>query len=342
MKLFIVGPQWEGDWAEGTGAAAETLGHSVNLFYYRNNSMDGLKKMAYGQLPHTFHTFLRIIEKQLKSFRDHLMNHRLIASVREIKPDFIIILKGETISFNTLLALRKFKIPLTSWWVDDPFLFPEVVNHFDIFDMLFIFDKRYITNLEAQGIKNVQYLPCACDHNTFHPMDIDPSEYADFDCEVGYIATYYPERAQLLKQLKGFDVGLWGGGWEKTDVLDDFPKNTWRGRYIAPSDANKVYNIARMCPNIHHKQTQSGGLNTRTFEILAAGGFELVDAVSGLEDLFDVGREIITYSSPDQFRQLTEYYLAHPDERDEVTSRGRARVLSDHTYVQRVKRILTA
>jgi spore maturation protein CgeB len=98
--------------------------------------------------------------------------------------------------------------------------------------------------------------------------------------------------------------------------------------------------LARICPNVHHPQTQFGGLNTRTFEIPAAGGFELVDNVPGLEEHFDIGREIVAYSSPANFRELTEYYLSHPAERSAILERGHARVLRDHTYKQRLETIL--
>jgi spore maturation protein CgeB len=83
-----------------------------------------------------------------------------------------------------------------------------------------------------------------------------------------------------------------------------------------------------------------GGLNMRTFEVPAAGGFELVDDVPGLEEHFEIGKEMIVYTSPAHFRELTDYYLSHPGERAAVIERGRARVMRDHTYQQRLSVIL--
>jgi spore maturation protein CgeB len=37
---------------------------------------------------------------------------------------------------------------------------------------------------------------------------------------------------------------------------------------------------------------------------------------------------------------LADYYLAHPGERAAIAARGRARVLRDHTYEERLKTIL--
>jgi spore maturation protein CgeB len=83
-----------------------------------------------------------------------------------------------------------------------------------------------------------------------------------------------------------------------------------------------------------------GGLNLRAFEIPAAGGFELVDEVPGLEEHFEPGSEMIAYKSPEHFRELADYYLTHPSERAAIIQRGRARVMRDHTYLQRIKVIL--
>ena len=340
MKLFIVGPRWVGEWTEGMGRAAETFGHKVALYYYLNSDSNYLKDMAKSHLHPTLHKALRLLTKQVKRAQDVLMNRRLIVAVRAFQPDAIVILKGETISWETLVTLRTHNIPLVSWWVDDPFRFPMLLRHFELFDVVYAFDKECVANLKARGIKHVIYLPCACDQTTFYPQSLDPSDYSLLNCTVGFVAVYYPERAALLSQMKGLDVGLWGSGWEAAPELYELPSGTWRGQRITAANAAKVYNLAKICPNVHHSQTSFGGLNTRTFEILAAGGFELVDNVPGLEEHFEVGREIVAYASPAQFRELTEYYLSHSSERAAIAERGRSRVLRDHTYEKRLEVIL--
>jgi spore maturation protein CgeB len=340
MRLFIVGPRWVGEWTEGVGRAAENLGHQVALFYYLNNDSTHVKDMAKRRLPPTLQKSLRVGVNLVKRAQSVLMNRRLIAAVRAFQPDGIVILKGETISWESLVTLRSQKIPLVSWWVDDPFRFPMWLRHFELFDLVFAFDKECVANLKARGLKHVMYLPCACDQTTFYPQLLDPSAYPLLNCTVGFVAVYYPERAALLSQMKGLDLGLWGSGWEAAPEFYELPPGTWRGQRIIAANAAKVYNLAKICPNVHHSQTHIGGINTRTFEILAAGGFELVDNVPGLAEHFDVGREIVVYSSPAEFRELTEYYLSHPSERAAIIERGRCRVLADHTYEKRLEVIL--
>lgn len=340
MRLFIVGPRWVGEWTEGVGRAAENLGHHAALFYYQNDDSNYLKDEAKRRLPPSLQTVLRGGVNLVKRAQRVLMNHRLIAAVRAFQPEVIVILKGETISWETLVILRTLKTPLVSWWVDDPFRFPMWLRHFELFDLVCAFDKECVANLKDRGLKPVIYLPCACDQATFYPQLLDPSDYPGLDCTIGFVAVCYPERAALLKQLKGLHIGLWGSGWEATAELQEFPPGTWRGMRLSAADAAKVYNLAKICPNVHHAQTRLGGLNTRTFEILAAGGFELVDNAPGLAEHFEVGREIVAFASPDEFREFTEYYLSHPSERAAIVERGRSRVLRDHTYEKRLEVML--
>jgi len=340
MRLLIVGPRWVGQWTEGVGRAAENLGHQVSLFYYLQGDSTSLKDAAKLRLPLALQKVLRTGINQVKRAQNVLMNHRLISVARAFEPDVIVILKGETIAWKSLATLRNLKVPLVSWWVDDPFRFPAWLRHFEMFDMVYAFDKECVAHLKERGLKHVRYLPCACDQSIFYPQSLNPADYPLLNCTVGFVAVYYPERAALLSQMKGMDLGLWGSGWEVAPEFHELPSGTWRGQRVSAANAAKIYNLAKICPNVHHSQTRSGGINTRTFEILAAGGFELVDKVPGLEEHFDVGREIVVYSSPAEFRELADYYLSHPSERAAIIERGRARVLLDHTYEKRLEVIL--
>jgi len=340
MRLLIVGPRWVGEWTEGVGRAAQNLGHQAALFYYLNDDSNYLKDMAKQRLPAALQKAIRVGVDLVKGAQNASMNRRLIAAARAFQPDAVVILKGHTISRETLVTLRAQNIPLVSWWVDDPFRFPMWLGHFELFDRVFAFDKECVANLKERGIKHVTYLPCACDQTTFQPQSLDPADYPLLNCTVGFIAVYYPERGALLSQMKGLELGLWGSGWEAAPEFHELPAGTWRGPRISAANAAKVYNLAKICPNVHHAQTRMGGINTRTFEILAAGGFELVDKVPGLAEHFEVGREIVTYASPAEFRELTEYYLSHPSERAAIIERGRARVQREHTYEKRLEVML--
>jgi spore maturation protein CgeB len=80
-------------------------------------------------------------------------------------------------------------------------------------------------------------------------------------------------------------------------------------------------------------------VNQRVFDGPAAGGFLLTDAQSALQDLFDLRDEVVCYESVEQCAELLQWYRRHPAARHDVVSRARKRILSEHTYLHRLKAI---
>jgi spore maturation protein CgeB len=83
-------------------------------------------------------------------------------------------------------------------------------------------------------------------------------------------------------------------------------------------------------------------VNQRVFDVPACGAFLLTDQKESLNDLFDVGNEIITYSDKDEIPEVADFYLRHPDKRQVIAQKGRERVLKDHTYRKRLAAMIAA
>ncbi len=81
-------------------------------------------------------------------------------------------------------------------------------------------------------------------------------------------------------------------------------------------------------------------VNQRVFDCPAAGGFLLTDHQSSLESLFDTGKEIITYQSLDECKELFKFYLNKPRLRQKVVLAARERILREHTYIHRMRYIV--
>ena len=60
-----------------------------------------------------------------------------------------------------------------------------------------------------------------------------------------------------------------------------------------------------------------------------------------LGDLFAPGHEAVSYSSARELVDRVKYYLAHEDERSEIAAAGHARTLRDHTYIQRMRELVS-
>ena len=58
-----------------------------------------------------------------------------------------------------------------------------------------------------------------------------------------------------------------------------------------------------------------------------------------LYDLFEIGKEIVTYRTPEECADKVSYYLNHQDEAKAVGKAGRERAIHDHTWEKRFEQI---
>ena len=66
----------------------------------------------------------------------------------------------------------------------------------------------------------------------------------------------------------------------------------------------------------------------RIFDVLGAGGFLLTNYQEELEDYFEIGKDLVCYSSEEDLLQKTAYYLEHDEERKQIARNGYLKVKS--------------
>lgn len=101
----------------------------------------------------------------------------------------------------------------------------------------------------------------------------------------------------------------------------------------------KLYGLSKInfaCSSIQ----MAGAVTQRVFDVPAAGGFVLTDERKQLEELFDVGREAVCYSCPEEIGTLVERYLHDEKERVRIIKAARRRIAAEHTYTHRMQILL--
>jgi len=73
----------------------------------------------------------------------------------------------------------------------------------------------------------------------------------------------------------------------------------------------------------------------RDFEVPMSGGFYMVEYMEELEEFFEIGKEIVCYTSAEDLAQKIKYYLSHDQERESIRLAGYRRCLRDHTWRKR-------
>jgi len=97
---------------------------------------------------------------------------------------------------------------------------------------------------------------------------------------------------------------------------------------------------SRITLNRHINVAENNANNMRLYEATGVGALLLTDRKDNLGELFDVGREVVAYSSQEEAAELITHFLAHPEEAAAIAAAGQRRTLSEHTYEQRMKELV--
>ncbi len=181
---------------------------------------------------------------------------------------------------------------------------------------------------------------------------------AEFQADISYLGTNLPEKrpffeGYVLPLKSKYDVRLYGQDWTLLDRGLGWVQRFGQYFNIGPlarvqkpklqlGDEAKIYTSSRISINVHEEfQRRFGGdCNERTFKIPLCGGFEIVDDVSCIRKYFTEGEEITIARNPADWLEKIDYYIKNLDKRAPIVAAGQRRVLKDHTYHNRVARLL--
>ena len=125
----------------------------------------------------------------------------------------------------------------------------------------------------------------------------------------------------------------------------DFRGDIGRARIIGDVPFNvfaRAISAARVNLNITRRShaTVRASSTARPFELAATGAAIVSNPVEGMERWFEPGRELLVVSSADDALVAYRDLLSDPAQAEELGRRARERVLDEHTYVHRAKRML--
>jgi spore maturation protein CgeB len=301
--------------------AFRRLGHKTEFFFYRKKGS------------------LRFLEKRrFRKYWTALMNRRLIEAVKRGRPDLVLLLKADTVEAETIHAIKKSgSATVVNVFPDNPLL----MGNFGAIapcDLYFVKDTYVADALRSAGLGNVRYLPQATDPDVHHPVELSDAELLEFGADVSLLGSMYPYRLQFMKAVSSLEPVIWGRGWDKCGEAA-LLKNV-RGRDVRGSAKTKAICGSAINLNPHHPLNDVHGVNRRTYDIAACGGFQLTEHKRDLDDILSPGEEIVCYRSVDELKELATYYLDQAEERRAISSRARERVLREHTYDIRARQIL--
>ncbi|MEK7809449.1 MAG: glycosyltransferase [Chloroflexota bacterium] len=267
-------------------------------------------------------------------------NSGLLVTASRLKPDLILISKGEEITPATLTRLKQ-KAKIVNWNPDNPLNVlnstPDLIKAIPFYDHCYIWGKFLLPELERLGAQRVSYLPFAYDPDLHQPRSLTNEERKRLASDLIFAGTHEPQRVEALNHLTDFDLAIWGNHWNR--LPHDHPlRKHWRGDAHG-DDLSHVYSASRVALNFIREQNGSAH-NMRTFEAPACGIMLLTTRTQEQVELFGEDDGAVFFSSHDELRDKARYYLAHEEQRQQIAKRGQEKILQGHTYAERMKQIL--
>lgn len=115
------------------------------------------------------------------------------------------------------------------------------------------------------------------------------------------------------------------------------------GGVLSDAEMIRMYSRSKInlgfssCGDTHLSGERIVQIRLRDFEVPMSGGFYMVEYMEELEEFYEVGKEVVCYSSPEDLSDKINYYLRHDGEREAIRRAGRERCLRDHTWQKRFR-----
>jgi spore maturation protein CgeB len=156
---------------------------------------------------------------------------------------------------------------------------------------------------------------------------------------VGALADDHKERTVFLEALcSEAPVQLWGSrlyGVAADSII--------RQRYRGPAWGLEMFQLlceSKVVVNHHEAWADRYANNMRLFECTGVGSLLITDWKCNLSEMFEPGKEVVTYRTPEECAEAVKYYLEHEQEREEIARAGQKRTLRDHTYRHRMEQFV--
>ena len=218
------------------------------------------------------------------SAREQVVAPRLMAAVEESKPDLFLTLYGSNVATQVLTLLRDRGVPRINWWLNGPLQFEEACRVLPAYDFAFTNAKYSVDAYRARGIRNVRFLPSACEPSVHRPLIGDPS----LACEISFAGDWSENRERIIARLAEANIGdvRVFGPWRKKLPRNSPLRSRLRDGFFSPEQMVRIFASSRATLNIHTWYGRYDyGLNPRVFEAAACGVPQLVDEKRELREL---------------------------------------------------------
>jgi len=331
MNILVIGKFYTEGFALHIVETLSTMGHAVRRFEpgFKPNRIGGRIGHRLDQVRGVIHS----ASDRIPEIRARRM--RALWQVTEQGPLDVVIVCHDFLWPDEVAELKRRTGSKVAMW------FPDHLANFGkgffmnaLYDELFFKDPYIVGMLSGVLSSPVYYLP-ECfnpERHCLSEVEVPDDEYR---CDITTAGNQHFWRVALYNIWKTITLSC-GGRPRRYGCPNGPVAQMYQGRLVLNEDKARAFLGAKIVLNNQH-YGEIWGLNVRTFEAAGIGAFQMVDWQPGLNQLFDIGKEIISFSGIDDMKSKIDYFLAHNDERDEIAEAGKRRAHAEHTYKHRLQ-----
>ena len=251
----------------------------------------------------------------------------VLAEVERCKLDLIYILPGSgdmTLSLELLEALYA-KACVVLNFFDSELFFDGIDRHYaQAADLVLIPNPAVGPFYSSIGVHT------CCTFSLFDPGRY-PGKHLDRTLDVSFVGNLAKAgRRRYIETLRQMDIGVAVCGFgTPAGIVSHDQMVDWFNRTkinLNFSDAEE----SRMLLHAGDRVEPVRQLKGRITEIAMTGGFVLTEYAPGLEEMFDIGREVAVFHDTEELVGKIRHYLVHEDERRAVAAAGCVRAHLDY------------
>jgi len=266
----------------------------------------------------------------------HLLDQKLLetfeaAHARKAIDVFVSYLSGTLVSPGTIRRINQSGIFSCAWWFDDRLKFRGkflggryggAASLASSYDLNLTSASDSIVKYIAEGGLALFWPPAG------NPELCTPREKS-FEFDVSFIGSCYGRRLDMIRYLTrgGISVETFGEGWPNGPVTAEEMVEIYARSRINLGFSGIAYSAKEMC------------LKERDFSIPMSGGLLLCGDFPDLRRVYEVGREVLTYTSQEDCLKKIRHLLNRPQKCSQIRRAARGRALRDHTWEKRFQKV---
>ena len=204
------------------------------------------------------------------------------------------------------------------------------------YDLILTSFPHFVPRLRAMGVAS-EYFRIGFDTRV---LELLGTVEKDIDASfVGGISRHHGKALPMLEYLaRSTPIEFFGYGasslGRRSPIVARHHGEVWG------LDMYRALARSRVTLNRHINVAENYSNNMRLYEATGVGTLLITDSKDNLGELFEIGKEVVAYSSPEEAAEMIRYYTAHPEEARVIARAGQERTLKDHTYKKRMCELL--